>query len=271
MVSVDEKELKKEKKRQEREEKRNQQRQKKMKAHEQQKQGKKMSDEKKKKIIISSVIAILVVLIMIFHKPVLNFLNNAGRENPYANYLLLPDITGYEESEAVDTLKNIGFVNIKRSYIIDQFTQDGCVVKTNFHINSELKPDEEITLFICDKSLISSNDNTQQDQNNTPIANEQYFSMNNISIIDMTIRDNYLYAIVKNNNTFAIKNIDYKIGYEDENQLATGEYKYQLDDDFVVLPGEKWTITSEIKNMSAKYLYISGFSYNKIDIPQNQR
>lgn len=270
MISVDEKELKKEKRRQEREEKRNQQRQKKMQANEDQKNGKKMSVETKKKLSITGIVLILILLILLFRHPIMNFLNNAGRENPYENYLLLPDVTGYEEKDALTTLKEAGFVNIKRSYIIDQFTQDGCVVKTNYHINSQLKPDEEITIYICDKSLISNNE-TENDVTTTPITNEQYFSMNNISIIDMAIRENYFYAVVRNNNTFAIKNIDYKIGYQDENGLSIGEYKYQLDDDLVILSGEKWTISCEIKNMSARYLYLSGFNYETISVPTKER
>lgn len=264
-MTLDEKEIKKEQRKMEREERRHKKRQEQMKKNEEQKQGKKISEDMKKKMVIAGIILLVLIVFILCRKPFMKFVNETGRDNTYENYVLLEDVTGYSEDDALEALREQGFVNIKRKYIIDQFTEDKCVIKTNFHINSYLKPDEEIVLYICDKSLLNDDKTIEESQE----VNDTYFTMDNISIIDMKIKDDNLYCIIRNDSSQAIKDISYKIGYQDESGISIGENKYDLD--VIILPGEKQLISCEIKNKNAKYLYISGFSYTKIDVPDNER
>ena len=80
-------------------------------------------------------------------------MNKAGFQDITENYLYVPDLTGLHESDAIGQLKQDGFKNIKVIYIIDQFTDDGLVVKTNYHIMEQVKKEEEIIVYVCDKSL----------------------------------------------------------------------------------------------------------------------
>ena len=264
-MTLDEKELKKEKRKQIIKKRKEAKRLEEMKKNEEQKQKKTIPIKNKKIFIILIFIIIFIIIFLLIKAPLLNFINNAGRNDVSSIYLLLEDVTGYSEEDAISLLKNQGFVYIKREYIIDQFTEDNCVVKTNFHINSYLKPDEEIVLYICDKSLLNNELETESEQE----VNDSYFTMDNISIVDMKIKDNTLYCIIRNDNSKAIKHILYKIGYQDESELSIGENKYDFDG--IILPGEKQIISCEIKNKNAKYIYISGFSYSTIDVPENER
>jgi hypothetical protein len=272
LISLDEKEIRKEKKRMEKEERRalKQAKMKKAKEKPEQNNKPKLKESDKKKIMGVVIAFILIILIFVFKDAFINYLNNAGRDDTYESYLLLTDVTGYSEEDAIEKLRNIGFVNIKRSYIIDQFTEDGCVVKTNYHINSQLKPDEEIILYICDKSLYLTENETDSNDISWS-ANKTYFSMDGVTIVDLTIKDGYFYCIVKNNNKEAMKNISYKIGYQDASGIEIGEYKYDLDSDTIILPGEKMELSGEIKSSSAKYLYVSGFTYDKEEVPEEER
>lgn len=275
MISLDEKEVKKEQKNQDKEEKRNRKRHKQMNDNEKSMnnriKGKGLSHENKKMIIIGAIIFILLIITIIFRKPFLNYINNVGRENISDNYALLPDITGFYEEDAINHLKELGFSNIQREYIIDQFTEDKCVIKTNYHINSLIKPDDEIIVYVCDKSIIEDVIDIETEIVEEKNVNTTYFTMNNLSIIDMSVENNTFHFIVKNNNKQAITDISYKIGYQDENKNTIGESKYKLDSNIIILPGEKYEITEELNNSNAYYLYISGFIYKKIDIPENER
>ena len=233
---------------------------------------KNLTNKQKKQITAFILVVILLLIILFFGKPFLKYINEVGRDNPYENHLLLPDLTGYYEDDAINELKSIGFVNIKREYIVDQYTVDGCVVKTNHHINSLLKPDEEIKIFICDEDLLKNTDyEVESNPENNPSANNMYFSLNGISIIDMKIKDGKFYFLLKNNTSNAIKNISYKIGYQNKEQYEIGSEKYFLDEDIIVLPGEKYLISDNIRNDNAYYLYVNGFKYESISVPENER
>lgn len=274
MISLDEKDLKKEQKNHSRQEKKNKIRKKKMDDNEKSMKnkikGKGLSYETKKIIIISVPVLLLIISIIIFRKPLLEYVDNIGRNDTSENYVLLSDITGFNENDAINELKELGFYNIQKEYIIDKFTEDKCVIKTNYHINSLLKPDDEIIIYICDKSLIEEFNNIEETETNKNI-NTTYFSMNNLSIIDSSVENNKFHFIVKNNNKQAITKISYKIGYEDKDKNTIGENKYKLDENKIILSGEKFEIVEEIDNDNAYYIYVSGFSYDKIDTPENER
>ncbi len=239
------------------------------------KEKKELTKKQKNQIILIAIGIVIFFIIVIGLKPFIKYINTVGRDHTYDNYLLLPDVTGYTEDGAVDKLRESGFVNIKRQYIFDQFTEDGCAVKTSYHLNAQLLPDEEIIVYVCDKSLVDITNNNEKDDNNeqstiqTP--NKTYFSMDGMLIVDMAIKDDILYIIAKNNNKAAIKNINYSIGYQDESGMETGANKYSIDSDITILPGEKFEISVGIRNMYASYLYVSGFSYEKIEVPANER
>lgn len=229
----------------------------------------KLSYEQQQTIKKYSIIAFIVLLFALIAGPLVHFVNNSGNPNQPKGLLLLTDMTGYTAEDAIDNIKKIGFINIKKEYLYDQFTQDGCVIKTNYHINSELKPDAEIVIFVCDKSLIQEEEPEKTEDNQS--ADRTYFTMDNISIVDMAIKDNTFYAILKNNNHQAIKNIQYRIGYQNSDGSDIGENKYMLDKDFTVLPGEKLKVSMEIRNSYAYYLYVSGLTYDKVDVPESER
>lgn len=274
MVSLDEKEIKKEQRAQEAEERRNRRRKKQINESQKKNKKNKLTDKAKKEIAIGISLLTVVVLIIIFAKPFMNYLKNAGRDTTYDGYLLMTNMTGFKEDDAMNELRKIGFVNIRRTYIYDKFTEDKCVVKANYHINSLLKPDTEIILYICDQSLIKDYIDDEQVLGGSFVApNTTYFSMDNITIVDLAIKDNKFYCIAKNNNTTAIKNIEFRIGYQDASGLAIGYHRYPLDDELIILPGEKFTISGEIseEKQTAKYLYIDGFSYDKVEVPSNER
>lgn len=221
------------------------------------------------KIKKPAAITAAVLFLLIFAVPVIRMVNNNGNPNQPSGLLLLTDMTGYTEEDALDKIHDIGFVNIKKEYIYDQFTQNGCVVKTNHHINSELKPNEEIIVYICDKALVKE---PEQEAVETSKETERtYFSMDGITVIDMAIKDNVFFAILKNNNSQAIKNIQYRIGYQNSDGSDIGENRYSLDSDFTVLPGEKFRIGMDIKNNNAYYIYVSGMTYEKVSVPDNER
>jgi len=269
--NLDEDETKKEARRLAREEKRRQKEEALEQARSNRPQRKKLSAEEKKKIFIGCAIGISMVVLLLCIKPFINLIENMGREDIHKGLILLTDVTGYTEDDAIEQIREMGFVNIKREYIYDQYTQDGCVVKTDHHINSELKPDEQIIIFICDKSLIQLTGNNQEESPASQSADRTYFTMDNISVVDMAIKDNIFFAILKNNNSQAIKNIQYRIGYQDESGNDIGENKYKMNSDFMALPGEKFQISMEIRNNYANYLYVSGLTYEKIDVPEDER
>lgn len=226
------------------------------------------SEDKKKvlKIVLPSIAAVVAVSIII---ACISIFGGTTKKEA-GGLILLGDITGYTEEDAINGLREDGFINIKREYTYDQFTQDGCVIKTDHHINSQLKPDDQITVFICDKSLI----NISEDENSTgnPVsADMTYFTMDGITVIDMAIKDNTFYAMLKNNNQQAIRGIQYRIGYQDSDGADIGENRYRMNAEYTVLPGEKFQINMEIRNEYAYYLYISGLTYEKVPVPDEER
>jgi len=215
-----------------------------------------------KKKLIFTILILIPVLILIYVLSQFAITYENGKR--YDNYIFIPDITGYDENDAIEKLEKLGFLDLNVEYIIDQYTPDGCVIKTNKHIKYKSRPDEKIIIYVCKKS---DDIGIKEDIS----ATNKYFSMNNMTIIDIATYDDKFSIIVKNNNIEAITHIEYKIGYLNEEGKNMGENKYQLDGNITIMPGEKYTITDEIKNKSASSLYVSGFSYNKIKIPNNER
>lgn len=224
--------------------------------------------ETRKKLKVGIIIAGAVLLILLVIKPLVSFVNNSGQPQT-SGLLLLTDMTGYTEEDAMNKIRDIGFVNIKKEYIYDQFTQDNCVIKTNHHINSELKPNEEIVVYICDKSLLQVE--TEEEPSDSQETEKTYFTLDGINIVDMAIKDNAFYAILKNNHSYAIKNIGCRIGYQDAGGSDIGENKYSLNQDFMALPGEKFQISMEIRNTDAYYIYISGLTFEVAPVPESER
>ena len=219
----------------------------------------------KKKLFFALIIGLISIVLILLVSHILITYEN---EHKYDNYIFVPYLEGYDEEDAIQILKDKGFLNISVKYIIDQYTPDKCVVKTNKHLNYKSRPDEEIIVYVCDKSLIGDNEMVV---NPDLSATTKYFSMDNIKIVDMAIYKDQFYAIIQNNNTTAITKIQYKIGYLNENEQRIGENKYQLDEDIIILPGEKYTIIGNIKNKSAYSLYVSGLSYEQIAVPDDER
>lgn len=232
--------------------------------------GRKKPPLNKKKVFLAAAGAILIVLLFILWKPISEYINEAGRDHSRDSYLVLPDVTGYTEEDGLEMLRKSGFVNIKKEYIYDQYTQDECIVKTNEHIRAQLRPDEEIIVYICDKTLVDI-DNPNMEHDGEHLPNNTYFTLNNMSIIDMAVKDDIFYAMIRNDSSRAMKNIVYIIGYQDESGYKVGENRYNLSSDVTILPGEKFIISGDISKVTAAYLYVSGISCEYIDVPSDQR
>ena len=224
----------------------------------------------KKKVFLCVAGAIFIALLAVLWNPISNYINEAGRDHSRDNYLVLPDVTGYTEEDGMEMLRESGFVNIKKEYIYDHYTQDECIVKTNEHIRAQLRPDEEIIVYICDKTLINM-DNPNMEHDGEQLPNNTYFTLNNMSIIDMAVKDDIFYAMIRNDSSKAMKNIVYIIGYQDESGYKVGENRYNLSSDMTILPGEKFFVSGDISKVTAAYLYVSGISCDYIDVPSEQR
>lgn len=210
-------------------------------------------------------IAVICVIIGIFifcnRNELYYYYQSVGREQYPQNTILVPNVTGYDEEDAMEKLRETGFENIERSYIFDKFTRDGAVVKLNYDINAPLNAEDRIVVYICktDTTPVSEID-----------VNKDYYSMDYINIVDMVIKDNQFYAIIKNKNKAAIKDISYKIGYQDADKKFIGEKQYKLND-ITILPDEKIFITGEIEKKDAAYITFSGFNYSTLEVPEKER
>lgn len=209
--------------------------------------------------------AIIIILIGIFvfckRDDIYYFYQSAGRVQYPENLILVPNITGYNEEDAIERLLEEGFTNIERAYTVDKFTKDGAVIKTNYDINAALNPEDRIVVYICKTEV------TQTDSVN---VNKEYYSMDHINIVDMTIKGDKFYAIIKNKNNAAIRDITYKIGFQNENKKFIGEKQYKMDG-ITILPNEKYLITGEIEQLDATYITFSGFNYTTVEVPEEER
>lgn len=181
-------------------------------------------------------------------------------------YIMLPDLTGMQEEEGIMELQEEGFENISVKYIYDQFTSDGRIIKTNYHIRSILSPEDEIIVYVCDESIIK-----KDTKNNGEIKTEiPYDSLNQVEVIDLKIKDGKIYAVIRNNNKDAIKNVTYKISYFNNKGEQIGGNTYIIDSG-VILPGEKIMFEEELEKNGIYSIAFHSFNYQTIEVPDKQR
>lgn len=233
--------------------------------------GIKLNSDIKKYLTIGGICLSIFLVFCILKEPVTYYVEDTlnGVEEEFI--VKMPDLTQYDEADAVDMLYKMGLTNIQRVYLYDSKFDDKTVVKTNIIRNTAINDlDVPIILYICDESLFFGNDE-KPENDNIQAESGQHISLNGIRIISFISKDNKFYAVIKNTNSYAITKINYIIGYNDENNISIGERIYQLDQNLVILPNEKYLISGDIKNLSAYSMEFNKFTFTKIEVPENER
>lgn len=223
-----------------------------------------LTKQQAKKLIQYACISIIIIIIILLVNLFLRMTEDNTDYNLHGK-LLLPDLTGMEEEDAEILLSDTGFKNVSVEYIYDQFTNDNCVIRTNYHIRSILDEDAPVVIYVCDESIVFGEKKPED-----TIADMPYDSLNQIQIIDLKVKEGMFYAIIQNNNPEAISGISFKMGYRNGNGSQIGSSEHELED-VVLMPGEKYMLSGEIKKPEAATVFFHSFTYNSKEIPENER
>ena len=221
--------------------------------------------EKKKKYIKYAVIAgcvgVFILLCPLMYKGLLLARSDTQLEQ---NEMVMSDLTGYNEADAVALLKSKDLTPVV-FYTYDQYTENGAVIKTSQQPGTIVTKGSKIMLYICDDSMPLKNIDYSLIE--TP---EVPFIKDSIDVTEFNIVDDKFNIVIQNKQSFCITALEYEIVYENEYRENIGGKKYQISD-IQILPGEKYVLEEKIQNGEAKYITVAGFRYQTKSVPENPR
>ncbi len=208
-------------------------------------------------------ILIIISLLIIFNKPIKDFIIAVENDNYIdKNYVMMPSITGKEESEALFTLEEAG-IKYKVVYMYNKYFDNGTVIKSSVDPSNPVKNGSEIIVYVC-------KDNSLQEV----IEGVDFFesielpdcpeTRRTITLIDVELDDIYVNLKFQNNAKGPISSIKYSLGFFDENgnKLTNRE---EVISDMKLLPGEAVTDRIKLTNPNIKKITFETATYLKYE------
>ena len=166
-----------------------------------------------------------------------------------SNLVMMPDVTGMEKEQALETLKNLG-IRTETEYMYNQYFDHNTIIKCSVDPDNPVEKGSTIRVYIC------------KDPNVTEIPkNEDFFkdiylpqcpiSKNAIVLTSVKLNDVYLTINFKNNSSKRITTLKYTLGFYDEagNKLVNRTYTIE---NLTLNPQEGISDKIELKNANIK-------------------
>lgn len=214
----------------------------------------KIINEKMVKILVLALpILCILFLLIAFKQPISEYIYKV-QTNTYIDrdYVMMPDVTGLSESEAISILENKN-INTKITYMYNQYFDIGTVIKCSVDPDNPVKYDSVVTVYVCKDDSVQEvpsgvgyfDDVVLPD---TPATKET------ITLINAEIDDIYLILTFQNNSKYPVSGIKYTLGFSDSSgeQFVSNPY---IIDNINLASGD--TVTDKIELTNPKIAKIT--------------